>query len=137
MRFQSRARGTGYACFPNNISDEARHGLCLTSLSAPVRFSYIGLVFQLLEYYHGVVLRVSDSKKIDPITIEIIRERLITIVREMRGNMLRAAFSSAVCELHDMSCAVLDDEGQLLALSDGDNPQHVFPILWSASQMRQ
>ncbi len=75
------------------------------------------------------------EKKIDPITIEIIRERLITIVREMRGNMLRAAFSSAVCELHDMSCAVLDEKGQLLALSDGDNPQHVFPILWSAEQM--
>lgn len=72
---------------------------------------------------------------IDPILIEIIRERLITIVREMRGNMLRAAFSSAVCELHDMSCAVLDDRGQLLALSEGDNPQHVFPILWSAEEM--
>jgi N-methylhydantoinase B len=71
----------------------------------------------------------------DPITIEIIRERLITIVREMRGNMLRAAFSSAVCELHDMSCAILDDQGQLLALSEGDNPQHVFPILWSAQEM--
>jgi N-methylhydantoinase B len=81
--------------------------------------------------------RVSGDKKIDPITIEIVRERLITIVREMRGNMLRAAFSSAVCELHDMSCAVLDDKGQLLALSDGDNPQHVFPILWSAAQMRE
>jgi len=71
----------------------------------------------------------------DPITIEIIRERLITIVREMRGNMLRAAFSSAVCELHDMSCAILDDTGQLLALSEGDNPQHVFPILWSVDEM--
>lgn len=75
------------------------------------------------------------SAAIDPILIEIIRERLITIVREMRGNMLRAAFSSAVCELHDMSCAVLDDRGQLLALSEGDNPQHVFPIIWSAEEM--
>jgi N-methylhydantoinase B len=71
----------------------------------------------------------------DPITVEIIRERLITIVREMRGNMLRASFSSAVCELHDMSCAVLDQSGQLLALSEGDNPQHIFPILWSVEQM--
>jgi N-methylhydantoinase B len=71
----------------------------------------------------------------DPITVEIIRERLITIVREMRGNMLRAAFSSAVCELHDMSCAILDAHGELLALSEGDNPQHVFPIIWSAEQL--
>lgn len=71
----------------------------------------------------------------DPITVEIVHERLITIVREMRGNMLRAAFSSAVCELHDMSCAILDEKGQLLALSEGDNPQHVFPILWSAEQL--
>jgi N-methylhydantoinase B/oxoprolinase/acetone carboxylase alpha subunit len=55
----------------------------------------------------------------------------------MRGNMLRAAFSSAVCELHDMSCAILDGEGQLLALSEGDNPQHVFPIIWSAEQLLQ
>lgn len=73
----------------------------------------------------------------DPIVTEIIRERLITIVREMRGNMLRAAFSSAVCELHDMSCAILDSDGQLLALSEGDNPQHVFPIIWSAEQLLQ
>lgn len=75
------------------------------------------------------------TRNSDPITIEIIRERFITIVREMRGNMLRAAFSSAVVELHDMSCAILDDQGQLLALSEGDNPQHVFPILWSAEEM--
>ncbi len=77
------------------------------------------------------------SADTDPIVTEIIRERLITIVREMRGNMLRAAFSSAVCELHDMSCAILDGEGQLLALSEGDNPQHVFPIIWSAEQLLQ
>lgn len=73
------------------------------------------------------------SKTVDPITIEIVRERLITIVREMRGNMLRAAFSSAVCELHDMSCAILDPKGQLIALSEGDNPQHVFPIIWTVA----
>lgn len=74
---------------------------------------------------------------IDAITIEVVRERLITIVREMRGNMLRAAFSSAVCELHDMSCAVIDPQGQLVALSEGDNPQHIFPILWSVDRVRQ
>ena len=73
------------------------------------------------------------AASIDPVTLEIIREGVITIVREMRGNMLRAAYSSAVCEMHDMSCAVLDHEGQLIALSEGDNPQHIFPILWSVA----
>jgi N-methylhydantoinase B len=76
-----------------------------------------------------------QTSAVDPVTLEIVRERLITIVREMRGNMLRAAFSSAVCELHDMSCAILDHKGQLIALSEGDNPQHIFPILWSATQV--
>ena len=75
----------------------------------------------------------SARASVDAITVELVRERLLTIVREMRGNMLRAAFSSAVCELHDMSCAVLDAGGQLVALSEGDNPQHVFPILWTVA----
>jgi N-methylhydantoinase B len=49
--------------------------------------------------------------------------------------MIRTAFSSAVCEMHDMSCAILDPAGQLLAISDGDNPQHIFPTIWSVEEI--
>jgi N-methylhydantoinase B len=66
----------------------------------------------------------------DPITLEVIREGLISIVREMRANLIRSAFSSAICEIYDLSCAVLDAKGQLVAQSE-DNPQHIFPLLWS------
>ena len=72
---------------------------------------------------------------IDPITVEIVNEELVNIVREMRGNMIRTAFSSAVCEMHDMSCAILDPKGALLAISDGDNPQHIFPTIWSVKEI--
>lgn len=76
-----------------------------------------------------------DETTIDPITLEIVNEELVNIVREMRGNMIRTAFSSAVCEMHDMSCAILDPEGALLAISDGDNPQHIFPTIWSVKEI--
>ncbi len=82
----------------------------------------------------GGAIRASKGMKrrrgIDPITLEVIREGLVAIVREMRANMIRSALSSAVCELYDLSCALVDDRAQLVAQSE-DNPQHIFPLLWS------
>jgi N-methylhydantoinase B len=78
---------------------------------------------------------LSASAPLDPVGLEILNESLVNIVREMRGNMLHAAFSSAVCEMHDMSCAILDAEGQLIARSEGDAPAHIFSVMWSVEEI--
>lgn len=67
---------------------------------------------------------------IDPITLEVVVEALLSIVREMRVTIIRTAYSSVVCQGHDFSCCLFDTEGQLVAQSE-DLPGHVLPMSWS------
>jgi N-methylhydantoinase B len=71
---------------------------------------------------------------VDPITLEVVQESLVSIVREMRANLTRTAYSSILYEARDFSCVIMDPEGQLVAQAE-DNPSHVFPIPWSVKGM--
>lgn len=53
--------------------------------------------------------------RLDPITTEVIRHALETIVDEMRVSVRRTAYSVVVKDLLDFSCALFDRKGQLLA----------------------
>ena len=68
---------------------------------------------------------------LDPITVEVITERLIAIVREMRATMVRTAYSMTIYEMKDFSCALFDAGGRLVAQSRLDLPVHVVPMPWS------
>ena len=70
-------------------------------------------------------------KGLDPITVEVITERLIAIVREMRATMVRTAYSMTIYEMKDFSCALFDGAGRLVAQSRLDLPVHVVPMPWS------
>ena len=70
----------------------------------------------------------------DPITLEVVQESFISIVREMRANLIRTAYSSILYEARDFSCVIMDPQGQLIAQAE-DNPSHVFPIPWSVKLM--
>ena len=70
----------------------------------------------------------------DPITLEVVQESFISIVREMRANLIRTAYSSILYEARDFSCVIMDPKGQLIAQAE-DNPSHVFPIPWSVKLM--
>jgi N-methylhydantoinase B len=72
--------------------------------------------------------------EIDPIKLEVIREGLISIIREMRVNLGRTAYSSVLYEGHDFSCCLMDGKGQLVA-QEADMPAHIFPIAWSVRKM--
>ena len=71
----------------------------------------------------------TEQNYFDPITLEVIREGLISIVREMRITMTRIAYSSVLHEARDFSCALFDKEGQTIAQSE-DLPGHVIPLPW-------
>ena len=62
--------------------------------------------------------------KLDPITLEILTEGLISVVREMRATVFRTARSVAIYEGKDYSCALFDATGQVAAQSE-DNGAHV------------
>ncbi len=75
-----------------------------------------------------------DAVDVDPITLRIFQQRLIGIVGEMRSMMVRSAFSSSITELIDLSCAIFSRSGELVAQFE-DNPQHIFPIVWSVREV--
>lgn len=66
---------------------------------------------------------------IDPVTLEVIRNRLESIVREMGDITLRTARSAVVYSGRDFSCGILDRKGDLLAVGTSI-PIHIFPIVW-------
>lgn len=75
---------------------------------------------------------------IDPITLEVVREALSSIVREMRVNLVRTSYSSILYEGEDFSCVLMDAEAQIVAMSRGqDHPLHIVPIAWSMKAVRE
>jgi N-methylhydantoinase B len=67
---------------------------------------------------------------IDPITLEVLSEGLISVVREMRATVFRTARSVAIYEAKDFSCGLFDPETQVIAQSE-DIGSHVVPLPWS------
>jgi N-methylhydantoinase B len=75
---------------------------------------------------------------IDPITLEVIRETLVSTVREMRVTLVRTAYSSILYEGEDFSCVLMDGDAQIVAMSKGqDHPLHIVPISWSMKSVRE
>ncbi len=64
----------------------------------------------------------------DPVTLEVFHEALVSTVAEMRVTVLRSAFSSIIYEGQDFSCALMDGRGRLVVQSREDNPSHVGPL---------
>ena len=75
---------------------------------------------------------------IDPITLEVLREAFVSIVREMRVTLVRTAYSSILYEGEDFSCVLMDGHAQIVAMSKGqDHPLHIVPIGWSVKAVRE
>ncbi|MCJ7810342.1 MAG: hydantoinase B/oxoprolinase family protein, partial [Desulfobulbaceae bacterium] len=55
------------------------------------------------------------SRVFDPITIEILWRRLISIVDEADSAVARTAFSSLLRDAHDYTCMFTDSRGRELA----------------------
>ena len=60
----------------------------------------------------------SASIKRDPIEVEIFRNIYHSIAEEMGAALRRTAFSPNIKERRDYSCAVFDDEGEVIAMGD-------------------
>ena len=56
---------------------------------------------------------------IDPITREVVQNRLITVVREMSLTLQRAAYSPIIHEVKDYSSVLLRPNADLVAESEG------------------
>jgi N-methylhydantoinase B len=67
--------------------------------------------------------------------LELVRESLVAVVKEMRANIIHSSYSSIIYEGHDFSCALLTADGRLVAQSLDDNPLHIFAVPYSAREI--
>ena len=71
-----------------------------------------------------------DLQRIDPITLEVLTQALISTVREMRATVCRTASSVAIYDAKDFSCGLFAPDSQVVAQSE-DIGSHVVPMPWS------
>ena len=70
------------------------------------------------------------TQTVDPITLEVLTQGLISIVREMRATVMRTAKSVAIYEAKDFSCGLFAPDSQVVAQSE-DIGSHVVPMPWT------
>ena len=70
------------------------------------------------------IVRSDTAQKIDPITLEVVRNRLDVVAQEMEGALIRSAFSVVLKEGADCSCALFTVGGETMAQSVA-LPQHL------------
>jgi N-methylhydantoinase B len=67
--------------------------------------------------------------------LELIRESLVSVVNEMRANLIHSSYSSIIYEGHDFSCALIMADGRLAAQSLADHPVHIFAVPYSTAEV--
>lgn len=76
------------------------------------------------------------SPKIDPITTEVIRNQIHSIVDEMAIALMKSAYSTNIKERRDLSAAVFDAEGK--AIVQGEHlPLHLGSMLGLVKKIRE
>ncbi len=65
------------------------------------------------------------TNKIDPITLEVLWNRLLSVVNEQQVTLMRTAFSTVVRESQDLACGVFDTRGSMIAQSLTGTPGHI------------
>ncbi len=62
---------------------------------------------------------------LDPITLEVLWNRLLSVVNEQQVTLMRTAFSTVVRESQDLACGVFDTHGWMIAQSLTGTPGHI------------
>src|SRR5205823_12764130 len=65
------------------------------------------------------------TNNIDPITLEVLWNRLLSVVNEQQVTLMRTAFSTVVRESEDLACGVFDASGRMVAQSLTGTPGHI------------
>ena len=66
--------------------------------------------------------------ELDPITLEMLWRRLVSIVVELGSTLRRTSFSTVVRDSGDYGCAILDAEARLLAQTPDSTPGLCGPL---------
>ncbi len=66
--------------------------------------------------------------RLDPVTLEVLWNRLLSVANEQQAALMRTAFSTVVRESQDLACGVFDTRGQMMAQSLTGTPGHINPM---------
>jgi N-methylhydantoinase B len=67
----------------------------------------------------------TQTHEIDPITLEVIWNRLISVVNEQAAALIHSSFTTVVREAGDLSAGVFDRNGNMIAQSVTGTPGHI------------
>src|SRR3970040_1577980 len=66
-----------------------------------------------------------EYKAIDPVTLEVIWTRFLSVANEQQDALIRTAFSTIVRESQDLACGMFDTKGRMIAQSVSGTPGHI------------
>ncbi|MEZ4869570.1 MAG: hydantoinase B/oxoprolinase family protein [Caldilineaceae bacterium] len=72
---------------------------------------------------------------LDPITLEVLWNRLLSVAQEQQVALMRTAFSTIVRESQDLACGCFDTRGQMIAQSLTGTPGHINPMATGARHL--
>src|ERR687894_1334162 len=71
------------------------------------------------------IAQTATMTTIDPITLEVLWNRLLSVCSEQQAALMRTAFSTIVRESQDLACGVFDVRGNMVAQSETGTPGHI------------
>ena len=71
---------------------------------------------------------------VDPVTVEVVRRRLVAIADEVDVNITRTAFSSYIYEYKDYAVGIVDADGDLICQCTAGMPVFVADVMRAAVQ---
>jgi N-methylhydantoinase B len=66
-----------------------------------------------------------EHNAIDPVTLEVIWNRFLSVANEQQDALIRTAFSTIVRESQDLACGLFDTRGRMVAQSISGTPGHI------------
>src|SRR5688500_20167826 len=66
-----------------------------------------------------------ENNAIDPVTLEVIWNRFMSVANEQQDTLIRTAFSTIVRESQDLACGLFDTKGRMIAQSLSGTPGHI------------
>src|SRR6516165_5608848 len=68
---------------------------------------------------------MKNNNAIDPVTLEVIWNRFMSVANEQQDTLIRTAFSTIVRESQDLACGLFDTRGRMIAQSVSGTPGHI------------
>src|SRR6266540_6957431 len=79
-------------------------------------------------------LQINPAPALDPVTVEVIRRRLVAIADEVDVNITRTAFSAYIYEYKDYAVGIVDRRGDLICQCTAAMPVFVADVMRAVVQ---